>query len=137
MRRFAREMIEKHPSIARINEAIAGPRRARKRGTVEGYIKGIIKFLDFLSINDPEKALTKIKAGDIDPGESADRFIDHLLKIYSHHTVRNYLFGVKKWYDLNGIQVNLKKIEMPTASATVEEDRAPTKEELKLILNHA
>jgi integrase len=130
-------MIEKYPSIARLNEAIAGPRRLGSSGTVEGYIKGISKFLDFLKINDPEIAISRIKSGEIKPGDSADLFIDHLLKTYSHHTARNYVFGVKKWYDLNGIQVNWKKIEMPTASETVEEDRAPTKEELKQILNHA
>jgi len=31
----------------------------------------------------------------------------------SHNTVKNYVFGVKKWFDQNDIKVNWDKIEMP------------------------
>ena len=51
--------------------------------------------------------------------------------------MRNYAFGVKKWLDLSGVKVNWSKIEMPASTITREEDRAPTKEDLKRLLNHA
>jgi hypothetical protein len=37
---------------------------------------------------------------------------------------------------LSGVKVDWKKIELPTSSEIQEEDRAPTKEELKRLLNH-
>ncbi len=54
----------------------------------------------------------------------------------SHNTVRNYVFGVKKWFDQNDIKVNWDKIEMPTGTEIKEHDRAPTKEELRTMLAH-
>jgi len=55
-------------------------------------------------------------------------------KSKSHNTVSNYAFGIKKWLELNGVKVNWEQITFPTRSATVEVDRAPTKEELKTII---
>ena len=61
---------------------------------------------------------------------------DSTQKGRSHNTVRNYVFGVKKWFDQNDIKVNWDKIEMPTGTEIKEHDRAPTKEELRTLLTH-
>ena len=50
--------------------------------------------------------------------------------------MRNYLFGVKKWLELNGVDVAWKKIEFPTSTETKEVDAAPTKEVLIKLLDH-
>jgi integrase len=47
------------------------------------------------------------------------------------------VFGIKKWFELNGVIVNWDQIELPTSTEIREEDRAPTREELKRLLNHA
>jgi integrase len=137
MRKFAREWIKNYPSIARVDEAIAGERRLGSEGTVEAYIKGVAKFTEFLEIPDPEEALRKFRSVEIMPTKKVDEFIDHDLKSYAHRSVRNHLFGVKKWLDLSDISVQWDKIEFPTSTETTEDDKAPTKEELKKLLNHA
>jgi len=55
----------------------------------------------------------------------------------SHSTTKSHIFGIKKWLELNGVRVDWAKIEVPTATETRKEDRAPTKEELIKILNNA
>jgi integrase len=137
MRKFAREAVEKCPSIARLNEAICGPRRMGSINTVEAYVKGINRFTDFLGFNDPETALSEIQRGNVAIATKLDQFIDKELEKYSHGTVRNRLFGVKKWLELNEVRVNWEMIELPTSAEISEVDRAPLKEELKLLINHA
>ena len=137
MRKFAREYIEKYPSIARLNESIAGPRRMGSEGSVEAYVKGVRKFLEYVGESDPETALERLKTGSINAAGKVDEFIDVALKKYAHGTVRNFLFGVKKWFSLNGVGVDWRKIEFPTSTETSESDRAPSKEEIKRLLNHA
>lgn len=137
MRKFAREAILKYPSIARLNESVAGPRRMGSELSVESYVKAIRKFLDFLGESDPETALGKLQTRQTDAAAKVDEFIDSALKKYAHGTVRNFLFGVKKWFDLNGVDVDWKRIEFPTSTEKSESDRAPSKEEIKKLLNHA
>ncbi len=139
MRKRPREMIEKYPSVAKIYDAIAGSRRLGSEGTVENYVNYVNLFIKFLGFKDPEAALKAMKNEKVDAGEKIDAFIGYALDEQgkSHSTVRNYAFGIKKWLDLNGVKVNWAKIEMPTSNMTREEDRAPTKDELKKLLNHA
>lgn len=137
MRKYQREWIERYPSIARVNEAIAGPRKMGSETSVENYVKAIKKFVTYLGFSDPETALQKLLSGEVDAAEKADQFIDSMLKNYAHMTVRNFLFGIKKWYELNGVKVDWDKIELPTSAETSEVDRAPSKEELKALLHHA
>jgi integrase len=139
MRKFAIEYIEKYPSVKKVNDAITGLRRMGSEKTVSNYINGIIPFVKYLGFSDPETALKTMLEGTINAEAKVDSFIDYLLdeKGKSHKTSRLYVFGVKKWLDLNGVNVDWKKIELPTATETKEDDRAPTKEELKRILSHA
>ena len=137
MRKFQREWVEKYPSITKVNKAIAGPRRMGSERTVENYVKAIKKFVTYLGFSDPETALQNLLSGEIDASAKADQFIDYALKKYAHTTVRNFLFGIKKWYELNGVKVDWDKIELPTSTEPSESDRAPSKEELKSLLHHA
>jgi integrase len=139
MRKFPREYMEKYPSVAKIYDAIAGSRRLGSEGTVQNYVNYVAKFVEFVGASDPEKALDDMLAGRVDVGEKVDAFISYALDELdkAHSTVRNYVFGVKKWLDLNGVEVNWTKIEMPTSNMVREEDRAPTKEDLRRLLNHA
>ncbi len=111
-------------------------------GTVEAYVKAIRKFVKFIGLQDPETALNKLQNGEVNGETQADAFIDYALDKknglgYSHSTVRNFIFGVKKWFELNGVKINWEKIELPTSTETSQEDRAPSKEDLKALLNHA
>jgi integrase len=137
MRKFIRIWVESYPSIAKVNEAIAGPRRRGSERSVENYVKAVRRFVFFLGVDDPEKALQKLRSGEIDAAAKADQFIDYALKKYAHGTVRNFLFGIKKWYEVNGVKADWEKIELPTSTEISETDRAPSKEELKTLLTHA
>ncbi|MCJ7762751.1 site-specific integrase [Candidatus Bathyarchaeota archaeon] len=139
MRKHPREMIEKYPSVKKIYEAIAGSRRLGSEGTVENYVNAVSLFTEFLGYSNPETALKAMLNGEVDAGEKVDAFIGYALDDLgkSHSTVRSHAFGVKKWFELNGVKVDWAKIEMPTGTETREEDRAPTKEDLKTLLNHA
>lgn len=139
MRKHPREMIKKYPSVAKIYEAIAGSRRLGSEGTVENYVNYVSLFTKFLGFEDPETALKAMLNGKVDAGEKIDEFIGYALDDQgkSHSTVRNYTFGVKKWFDLNGVKVDWAKIEIPTSAEVREKDRSPSKDELKRLLNHA
>jgi integrase len=107
--------------------------------TVSNYINGITRFVKYIGYPDPETALKAMLDGKVDAGAKVDTFIDYALDEMkrSHTSVRLYVFGVKKWLDLNGVKVEWAKIELPTANETTEDDRAPTKEEIKRLLSHA
>jgi integrase len=139
MRRFVREWVEKYPSIARLSEAITGKRRMGSEGTVTNYVKAVRKLCVFLAVSDPEVLLKKLLSGELDPRAKVDSYIDYALteKKFAHGHVRNLVFGIKKWFELNGVKVDWARIELPTSTEIAEEDRAPTKEELKRLLNHA
>ena len=53
MRKYARDWVEKFPSIAKINVAITGPRRLGSENSVENYVKVVRKFVAFLGLKDP------------------------------------------------------------------------------------
>jgi integrase len=137
MRKSSKEWIEKYASIARLNEAIAGPHKMGSPGTVDVYILGVKAFVQFLGLEDPEVALENFRTGRSNATVQIDRYIDRFLKAHAHKTVLSQLYGVKKWLGLNGVSVEWSKIDLPTGAVNQEEDRAPTKEELKTLLNHA
>jgi integrase len=137
MRKSSIEWIEKYPSIARLNEAIAGPRKMGSSGTVDLYIIGVKAFVQFLGLKDPEVALENFKTGRLDATIQIDMYIDRFLKAHAHKTVLSQIYGVKKWLGLNDTKVEWPKIDLPTGAVNQEEDRAPSKEELKTLLNHA
>lgn len=136
MRKAAREWIEKYPSISKVHEAITGPRRMGQPGTVENYVKGVQKFVTFLGCSNPETALSKLQSEELNAFQKVDQYVDFALKKYAHKTVRNQLFGIKKWLQLNEVKVNWEDIEFPTSVEVSETDKAPSKEEIKILLQH-
>jgi integrase len=136
MRKFTREWIDKYPSIEKIHNAIAGQRRMGSEGTVTTYVNGVGRFVKYIGFNDPETALQAMLNGGVDTQTKVDSFIEDELDIRSHSTVRGSVFGIRKWFELNGVKIDWAKIEMPTSSETVEDDRIPTKEELRKLLSH-
>jgi len=139
LRRYSREAIEKYPSIAKMSQSITGRRRMGSPATVNGYIQGINRFLDFIGYEDPETALEAIRAGKIDVEYELNRqdtgFIDTKLDTYANSTVHTYCYAVKKWLETNGVKLDWSRVETPTTSVTRNEDRAPTPKELKTIIS--
>lgn len=140
LRRFAKEAITKYPSVKKMALSIVGKRRRGSPATVNSYIHGIMKFVDFVDCEDPEQALAAIKAGSVSVekalNDQGTGYIDTLLMEYANKTVNTYVHGVKRWLEVNEVKVDWDKVEMPTVSVTLNEDRAPTKDELRLILSH-
>jgi len=140
LRRFARRAIEAYPSIRRMASSITGRRRMGSPATVNSYIPGVMKFVDFVGYDNPEDALAAIKSGEVNVEDSLNRqdsgFIDTMLDRYANKTVNTYVFGVKKWLEANGVKVDLSKVEMPTTTVTRNKDRAPTQEELRKLLHY-
>lgn len=139
LRRYSRESIERYPSIAKMSQSITGRRRMGSPATVNGYIQGINRFLDFIGYEDPETALEAIVAGKVDVEDTLDRqdtgFIDAMLDKYANKTVHTYCYAVKKWLEVNGVMLNWSRVEMPTTSVNRNEDRAPTPKELRTIIS--
>jgi len=139
LRRFAKEAIETYPSIARMSQSITGRRRMGSPATVNGYIQGIDRFLEFIGYGDPETALEAIVAGRVDVEDEMDRqdtgFIDVMLDKYANKTVHTYCYAVKKWLEVNGVTLDWSRVETPTTSVSRNEDRAPTPKELRTIIS--
>ena len=141
LRRGAKEWISRYPSIRKMALSIVGRRRRGSPATVNGYIGGIKKFIKFLGDENPETVLTRIKAGEVDPIETVNAegsgFIDVMLRKYANKTVHTYVYGVKKWLEVNGVEADWKLVDMPTTAVTSEKDRAPTVDEIIKLLNHS
>lgn len=134
LRRAERLWLERYPSIKRLEESITGLRRMGSPATLEAYITGVRRFVQFLGLSDPETALDVLrKAG---AGERVDKFIDYALGKWAHKTVRKFVYAVKKWLDLNDVRVEWKDIEMPTSTEVAEEDMAPSREDLMRLMDH-
>jgi len=137
IRRFVKEWLE-YPSVKAVQRSVAGKRRMGSMNTVQVYVRGIRSFVkDYLRLPSPEVAIQKFKRGELDATALVDSFIDWGLEKWSHSTVRNSVFGIKKWLELNRVKVNWKTVELPTSSEIQEADRAPTKEQLRKLLDHS
>ncbi|GAH64460.1 unnamed protein product, partial [marine sediment metagenome] len=138
LRRYSREAIERYPSIARMSQSITGRRRMGSPATVNGYIQGINRFLEFIGYGDPETALEAIVAGKVDVEDELDRadtgFIDTMLDKYANRTVHTYCYAVKKWLEVNDVKLDWSKVETPTTSESRNEDRPPTPKELRTLI---
>lgn len=119
----------------------SGAQAQRITGDCECFCVGVKRFVEFAGYVDPENLLSDIKAKKIDPVKLIDKpdtgFIDTMLETYANKTVHRELYGVKKWLAVNDVQLNWDKIETPTTTVKTERDRAPTREELRRMLDHA
>ena len=66
MRKFARDYLEKYPSVQKVYTAIAGNRRRGSVLTAEHYINYISFFVKYLGYEDPEDALVDLRSGKVD-----------------------------------------------------------------------
>lgn len=121
-------------SIAKLLLRIFGRKRGSKN-TAIAYCIGIKQFCDFVGIEEPEKIIDMLRFGQTDATHLVDSWLDSLaMRDLSSNSELTWISGVKKWLTVNSIQVDWDSIEKPS-SETIEEDRAPTSEELKEIIH--
>ena len=142
LRRYGREWVASYPSIKRMALSIVGSTPRGSPATVNNYVQGIRKFTKHLAFEDPESALREIKAGNVDVADALNRqhsgFIDVMLESdYSKETVNIYVHGIRKWLEANDVKFDWGKVKKFRLYETREWDRAPTKEEIRRLLNHA
>ena len=127
------ETLGKDPSVKKMSDRIVG-RRAGSTRTVETYVEGIKKLMEFMKLDSPSEVLKAFRDGKVNPENTIDQFIDFELESLSHNTVLRHLTGLKKWFRVNDVIIALDKIEMPQSGIIVIQDRSPTKEELRRTL---
>lgn len=125
--------IEKYPSISKFKKLIERGRMTEN--TVRNYVSDIHTFCTFLGFDNPESALEYIKSVK-EKEEWIDDLVSNLSKEYGNTRCTSMFKGVKKWLDLNRVDLDWRDVILPSVSRKVE-DRAPTKEELKRILSVA
>jgi len=134
------EEFQQYPSVDKMVKRIL-IRRGGSLGTVKGYIYGIKYFIGFVNetkgLNlDPESAIKTFNEGKLDVLRLVDDFIDAYLENHSNKYVRSIFYGVKKWLEVNHVEVRWEDIDLPVATRIKEIDRAPNKEELRHVLEY-
>jgi integrase len=132
-------MTNKKESRFRTLEVLADRvfRRSRSKGSVETYIWGVRRFCEFTG-EDPDGLIRKLANGKLALEKLLNSWLDRLDKEgISPRTQKLYFYSVKKFADVNlpDEPFNWKKVELPR-SWGVEEDRVPTKDELRLLMDH-
>jgi len=143
MRKFALEMLN-YKSCQKLAEKMTNKRRMGSEITVETYLQGVKLFTKFLVEKklirklDPDLAIRKIKSEEIDGIRAIDEFIDWALESRANKTVRTLYFGIRKWLEANGVELDFQKIQLPVTGrkAQQEVDRAPSREEIEIMLNY-
>ena len=111
-------------------------RKSRSESSVNTYKNGVKHFMKFLDIESPDELVEKLNAGQLNVVEALNSWLDKLDKEdKSPQTQTTYYRGVKKFVDVctPDLKVNWKRVQLPKVWR-VEEDRIPTKEELREIL---
>jgi len=94
--------------------------------------------LRFYGTQDADMLVEAVKNGELDLVDVLNSWLDELnAKDVSTATQHLYYRAVKKFFEVNvsGLTVNWKRVDLPRVWK-VEEDRLPTKEEFKWILNY-
>ena len=104
---------------------------------METYIWGVRRFCGFTG-EDPDGLIKNLANGKLALEKLLNSWLDALDKEgVSPRTQKLYFYSVKKFADVNlpDEPFNWKKVELPR-SWGVEEDRVPTKDELRLLMDH-
>ena len=112
-------------------------RKSRSENSVNTYSRSLGRFLDYVGLSAEELA-EKVRNGAFNVVDSLNRWLDDLnTRDTAPRTQQVYFHAVKKFVEVivPESQVNWKLVELPK-TWSVEEDRPPTKQELKDILNH-
>ena len=128
------EELKKYPSIRRFEKLVNRGRITT--GTYENYVKYVGQYCDLSGYDNPEIALEEIKKI-----EDKETYFDDLIETLREQKVSdaqivNIYKGLKRWITLNKVDIDWREIILPSVEVKVE-DRAPTKEELKKLLNIA
>lgn len=129
---YVEEWVNKFDSIKVFDERLLSRNRATW-ATVVGYVKGVKQFISFLGFKDPDSALEYLKK-QANKASVIDDAVGKASKKKGPSHVGQIMKGVKKWLQLNDVEVNWKKVIMPGVETSVE-DRMPKKEELKYIMD--
>jgi hypothetical protein len=73
MRKMTREWVSTYPSIKQMAMMIMSRRKMGSPSTVNGYIQGVKRVLDFLEIKDPEEALRQVHKEGLDFIKAVDK----------------------------------------------------------------
>jgi integrase len=112
-------------------------RKSRSENSVNTYLRSLERFLGYVGLS-AEALAEKVKNGTFNVVDSLNRWLDDLnTRDTAPRTQKVYFHAVKKFVEVTvpESQVNWKMVELPK-TWSVEEDRPPTKQELKDILNH-
>jgi integrase len=106
-------------------------RRMAREHNIKNYLASIERFCKFTK-KTPDQLINE--AEKIDVSETLQNFVDDLIaQDLAPKTVRANYYNVQKFFTSNKIKIEPKSVELPIAR-TVHEDRAITKEEIKLLL---
>ncbi len=136
------EAVECWESVRVLALSVVGRRRRGSPATVQRYVAAVRRFMDFVGYVDADRLIGDIRNGSIDFVELVDArgvgWIDVQLDMgYANKTVHGNLMGVKKWLSVNGVSVDWDRVELPATSVTKIRDRAPSVDELRLMVEHA
>jgi len=112
-------------------------RKSRSENSVNTYSRSLARFLDYTGFSAEELAM-KVKDGTVNVVDSLNHWLDDLnAKDIAPRSQKVYYHSVRKFVEVTvpEAQVNWKLVELPK-TWSVEEDRPPTKQEMKDILNH-
>jgi integrase len=112
-------------------------RKSRSEGSVGTYTRAVNRFLKHEGLTAEELA-NRLQNSGFDMTEALNHWLDDLNERgIAPKTQRIYYYAVKKFVGVLApdAQVNWKTVDLPK-TWSVEEDRPPTKQELKNILNH-
>ena len=112
-------------------------RKSRSENSVNTYSRSLDRFLDYVGLSAEELA-EKAQNGTFNVVDSLNRWLDDLnTRDTAPRTQHVYFHAVKKFVEVTvpESKVNWKLVELPK-TWSVEEDRPPTKQEIKDILNH-
>ena len=140
-RKASRELVEAQSTVKRLALSVVGRRRRGSPATANGYVVGVGRLSAFLGLQ-PDEVIEQARAGKLDLVQKINSegtgFIDNLLNSgLANKTVWSWLAGVKRWTEVNEVQLDWSKIERPTAAIVKNKDRAPTPGELKQILSYS
>lgn len=113
-------------------------RKSRSDKSVENYRYGIAVFLKWMNTEDADGVIMQVESGQQDPVDLVQRYLDDLdARGLSPATQKLYAATAKKFFEVNmkGNGLNWGRLELPRIYRT-EEDRIPTREEIKSILEY-
>ena len=112
-------------------------RKSRSEASVNTYTRSFKQFLQHTGLT-PEELVSKVRDGSVNVADEVNRWLDELnSRNLAPGTQKIYFQAVKKFVEVTVPEnnVNWKTVDLPRIWG-VEEDRIPTKQELRNILNH-